>query len=312
MTASFDSSTDGKPGIEPVPASVGAMAIWAKQIENARQQTETAVVKLAGLFDDIVAKLDVAIDASQRDSAGNANEAAQDGEQAQSKLSQVIDDLRDAQKGRELLNQEITSIVSYTDSLQKMAEEVKVIAFKTNILSINAAIEAAHAGSIGRGFAIVAAEVRALSTASRSTGQDINQTITAINKALRRIAAQNETVTGSDRATIERSERNIQAVLQRQRERVEQFIAAAGHTQRQNSEIKANIEDALVHLQFQDRVSQILMQLAAAISAADQLTGELAGQDLDEMANSYTTDEQRRIHAGQDVEAAAPQEVTYF
>lgn len=312
MTALTDSVTHRGQENAPAGETVGALAIWARQIENVREQTEAAIVQLAGAFNGIVRKLDKTIDASQRDSDGNASDAAQDGEQARSKLLQVIEDLRDAQKGRDLLNQEISAIVAYTDELQKMAEEVKVIAFKTNILSLNAAIEAAHAGESGRGFAIVAAEVRTLSTASRSTGQEINETITAINKSLRKIASQNDSVRGSDSEIIERSERNIQAVLQRQRERTEQFIAAAGNARRQNSEIKENIEDALVQLQFQDRVSQILAQLSAAINAADQLRGDLAGQDLEAMADTYTTDEQRRIHAGQDVQAAAPQEVTFF
>lgn len=312
MTALPDSVAHGGQDNSPAGETAGALAIWARQIENVREQTEAAIVQLAAAFNGIVRKLDQTIDASQRDSDGNASDAAQDGEQARGKLSQVIEDLRDAQKGRDLLNQEISAIVAYTDELQKMAEEVKVIAFKTNILSLNAAIEAAHAGESGRGFAIVAAEVRTLSTASRSTGQEINDTITAINKSLRKIASQNDSVRGSDSEIIERSERNIQAVLQRQRERTGQFIAAAGQARRQNSEIKENIEDALVQLQFQDRVSQILAQLSAAISAADQLRGDLAGQDLEAMADTYTTDEQRRIHAGQDVQAAAPQEVTFF
>jgi len=292
--------------------ATGALSIWSKQIENARQQTETAVVELTGLFGNIVNKLDKTIAGSQRESDGHASEAAQDGEQAQSKLSQVIDDLRDAQKNRDVLNKEISAIVAYTDDLQKMADEVKVIAFQTNMLSLNAAIEAAHAGSSGNGFAVVASEVRLLSTASRNTGQNINQRITAINEALRKIAAHNETVSGSDREIIQRSEENIRAVLQRQRERVEKFIAAANGTRQQNAEIKENIEDALVQLQFQDRVSQILAQLVSAMTAADQLTGALAGQSLDEMAGKYTTDEQRRIHAGLAVEAVAPQEVTFF
>jgi methyl-accepting chemotaxis protein len=121
-----------------------------------------------------------------------------------------------------------------------------------------------------------------------------------------------EAVSGSDREIIQRSEENIRAVLQRQRERIEQFITAADGTRRENGQIKENIEDALVQLQFQDRVSQILTQLAGAMQAADQLSGDLAAGSVEELTRTYTTDEQRRIHAGQEAEAAAPQEVTFF
>ena len=304
-------SDDGSAGASG-QAGVGALSIWARQIENARQQTEDAIVRLTGLFGDIVSKLDRSIAVSQRQSDSHASEVRLDGEQARARLSQVITDLKDAQTSRDILNREIASIVAFTDDLSKMAEEVKVIAFQTNMLSLNAAIEAAHAGSSGNGFAVVAQEVRQLSTASRNTGQNINARITSINEALRKIAAQNDAVSGSDREIIQRSEDNIRAVLERQSERIGQFMAAAEHTRRENGEIKANIEDALVHLQFQDRVSQILAQLASAMQAADELSGDLAAGNFNDLSKGYTTDEQRRIHAGQEAAAVAPQEVTFF
>lgn len=316
MTSAHDSvdqsAMEAPDTSDPTRDSSGALTIWARQIENARQQTEDAIVRLSGLFGDIVSKLDRSIAASQRQSDSQAGEARQDGEQAQARLSQVIADLKDAQKSRDVLNKEIAAIVAFTDDLSKMAEEVKVIAFQTNMLSLNAAIEAAHAGSSGNGFAVVAQEVRQLSTASRNTGQNINARIASINEALHKIAAHNQAVSGSDREIIQRSEENIQAVLERQRERIAQFITSADGTRRENSQIKENIEDALVQLQFQDRVSQILTQLTSAMQAADQLSGDLAATNLDELTQTYTTDEQRRIHAGQEAAAVAPQEVTFF
>lgn len=293
-------------------AAGGTLAIWARQIENARQQTETAIVALADAFGGIVGRLDQSIAESQRSSDGHARDATQDGDQALSRLTQVIGDLRNAQKSRDALHGEINTIVSYTGDLQNMAEEVTAIALQTNMLSLNAAIEAAHAGPNGRGFAIVATEVRQLSHASRAIGQNINKRIRSINEALTTIASHNLAVSGSDHEIIQRSEENIQAVLRQQRARTEQFIAAAGTTRKQNGQVKDSIEDALVHLQFQDRVSQILAQLAAAMNAADALADDLVGHQSGDMESAYTTDEQRRIHAGLEVHAVAPQEVTFF
>jgi methyl-accepting chemotaxis protein len=293
-------------------ASPGALGIWSRQIENARQQTEDAIVTLSGLFDGIAHGLDQSIAASQREYDSQSGEARQDGEQAQALLSQVLADLRDAQGGRDILNQEVASIVAFTDDLSTMAEEVRVIAFQTNMLSLNAAIEAAHAGASGAGFAVVAQGVRQLSMASRDAGQKINARVVAINDALRRMASHNATVSGGDREILARAEDNIRAVLQRQRERVEKFIAAAGDTRRRNQDTKEKIEDALVQLQFQDRVSQILSQISSAMQAADSLSSDIADISLDQVASGYTTDEQRQIHAGKDAQTVAPQAVTFF
>lgn len=104
----------------------GALTIWAKQIENARQQTESAVTDLTMRFGDIVQKMDMSIARSQQESASHASEAEQDGVEAEKHLSQVIEALREIQHSRDVLKAEISSIVAYTSELQKMAEDVKM------------------------------------------------------------------------------------------------------------------------------------------------------------------------------------------
>jgi methyl-accepting chemotaxis protein len=300
-----------------------ALNIWARQIENARQQTETAITELSAHFGDIVEKMDASIAKSERASELNAGQANTDGQQAEKDLSQVVDALKQMQRSRDALATEIASIVAYITELQAMAEEVKMIAFQTNLLSVNAAIEAAHAGEHGRGFAIVAQEVQVLSRASRDMGQKINQRIGSITDTLRKIDTSSKALTGQDAEALRTSEGSIRSVLERQRQRVQEFAATADSSRSEHNEIRNSIEDSLVRLQFQDRVSQILaqivsaMQLMAESGAADAGGGPQAGAPadsgrLDRMASTYTTDEQRRIHEGREAESAAPREVTFF
>ncbi|MGC3980657.1 MAG: methyl-accepting chemotaxis protein [Steroidobacteraceae bacterium] len=290
--------------------------IWSKQIDNVRQQTETAVVELATKFGGIVEKLDNGITGSQHESEVQARDAAADGEQAETNLNQVIVALREIQRSRAMLAEEISAIASYTGELQKMAEAVKMIAFQTNMLSLNAAIEAAHAGESGKGFAVVAHEVRNLSQASRDTGQNIDKRITAINETINKIVEHNKSVSGYDQEAIQRSEESIRRVLERQRQRVGQFAAAVDNSRAASIELKQEVEDALVQLQFQDRVSQILAQVSQAMIQSDgpQHPGvvDLGQKRLDKLATAYTTDEQRRIHAGLEAEAVKPREVSFF
>lgn len=312
------------PGVTVDEAAPAALNIWARQIENARQQTETAITELSAHFGDIVVKMDASIAKSERASQLNAGQANADGQQAERDLSQVVDALKQMQRSRDALATEIASIVAYISELQAMAEEVKMIAFQTNLLSVNAAIEAAHAREHGRGFAIVAQEVQVLSRASRDMGQKINQRIASINDTLRRIDARSKAVTGQDAEALRTSEGSIRSVLDRQRQRVEEFAVAADSSRTEHNAIRNSIEDSLVKLQFQDRVSQILaqivsaMQLMAESGGADEADGD---PDMDSpadsgrlarMASTYTTDEQRRIHEGREAESAAPREVTFF
>ncbi len=281
-----------------------ALDIWARQIDNARHQTETAITELSAHFGDIVQKMDAGIAQSERESAQHAQQAQADGAAAEQLLSRVTSALREMQQSREALATEIATIVGYIAELQSMAEEVKMIAFQTNLLSVNAAIEAAHAGEQGRGFAVVAQEVQALSRASRDTGQKINQRIGSVTEMLRSIDARSKSLRGADAAALQGSEESIRDVLAQQRSRIEEFASAASSSREEHNAIRNRIEDALVMLQFQDRVSQILAQVTQAMRSGDA--------PLERMAESYTTDEQRQIHEGLEAEAVAPREVTFF
>lgn len=319
VTTGETSGTDTENDTSRPEHATGALQIWARQIENARQQTETAVTDLTVNFGDIVQKMDKSIADAQQAATALAGQAAKDGQLAEQQLSKVLDALREMQRSRDTLTAEISTIVAYTGELQKMAEDVKMIAFQTQMLSLNAAIEAAHAGERGQGFAVVAHEVQVLAKASREAGQNIHKRIGSITAALAKIGEHNSEVAGQDAEAIRGSEAHIQQVLERQRERAAEANAASDQSRAEHNAIKTDLEDSLVKLQFQDRVSQILAHVVQAMQAADAIPdlGEDAGdgdrtQRLEQMSNSYTTEEQRRIHAGLEAEAVAPREVDFF
>lgn len=92
------------------------------------------------------------------------------------------------------------SIQAASDQIQNVTEVVNEIAFQTNLLSLNAAIEAARAGDYGKGFAVVAEEVRALSQRSSEAAQQIK---TLINNAGNKIQTGAELVKNSSDVFIE-------------------------------------------------------------------------------------------------------------
>jgi len=306
--------------------------VWSRQIESSRSQMEEAVGELSGRFAGIVAKLESAL-APQR-AQGRADEtqdAKQLYEHSQRQLEAVLDALRTMMSGKAAILTQVQALRGFVAQLQEMAEAVAKIAQQTNLLSINAAIEAAHAGEQGRGFATVAQEVRVLSRQSGDTGMRIGQTIKVVNEAIMAALKTAEATAHQEDQAVDVSQTAIREVLERFEGFTTSLADSADELREQSHEIKSEVHEALVQLQFQDRVSQVMSHVRASIDqlpsvieahcAECERTGELHALDpsglLDELAKSYAMQDEHARHEGKQITAAAAAapadtEITFF
>ncbi|MDD2886966.1 MAG: methyl-accepting chemotaxis protein [Aliarcobacter sp.] len=109
-------------------------------------------------------------------------------------INEIVSDTNNLHKEIEVENEVVNSLVSKSKDIAQVISIIQEIAFQTNILSLNAAVEAATAGEAGKGFAVVAAEVRNLANRSADAAKQIKDVVNSIQNETGKIKDSSETV----------------------------------------------------------------------------------------------------------------------
>lgn len=300
---------------------ISVLPILRRQVETVRDQTESEISSLAERFESLVHLLEQTI--AQSEYQGDAAFLLVI-EDSRRDLDQVVGTLASIMDAKEQVLCKVKALANYTIELDSMAIGVAKIADQTNLLALNAAIEAARAGEQGRGFAVVADEVRTLSRLSGETAQHIRATVELISTDMNDALSIAEQTSEQDLHAQTRSQQSIQSVLDRFSTTSNHLSEAATFLQQRNQMVQRDVSEMVVAMQFQDRTSQMLSQVSESMerlgdalsNSGDTASG--AAQVLDvatwlgEMEQSYVTREQHLNHGGGSISGVNADDITFF
>jgi methyl-accepting chemotaxis protein len=276
--------------INEVSSSISQLAMSAEKLSAVTRETNkgiqkqhldidlvaTAMVEMAATVNEVSKNTESTSDATKL-----AHKEATSGHHIVSNAKSTIDELA---VGVEQASVVVYSLENDSGAIGKILDVIRAIAEQTNLLALNAAIEAARAGEQGRGFAVVADEVRTLAKRTQDSIEEIESMIKSLQKGTRKAVAAMDN--GKEMATTSVQQiAEVALSLDKINENIEtinemslQIATAADQQSTVTNEISRNITEisgvALVTAQGAEQTSSATNELADLAEKLREVTGK--------------------------------------
>lgn len=222
-------------GVNVLAATAAEISATIAQLSTSASQTASATVETTSTIEELRQAAQVSADKARAvaDSAQGAARASETGRLA---AEQTIDGLAHISDQMTLIGESITRLSEHSQVVGEIVSTVTDLAAQSNLLAVNASIEAAKAGEMGKGFAVVAQEIRNLADQSKESTRQVRAILAEVQKATGKVVHSSELGCKSVAAGRQQAEEAGQAIRSlsgsvQEASRAAVQIAASSHQQ---------------------------------------------------------------------------------
>lgn len=271
-----DTLGDVRDGCSHAESIATELISGARHTTEAFEQHRSELATVASTMDGIAGKVsEVATNAAEAGERSEGGSAALDS--ASHQLASSHDAISRLEQDMLTARERMDALLKHSDEVLHVLDVIQGVSEQTNLLALNAAIEAARAGEHGRGFAVVADEVRKLAMRTQESTNEIQGIIDNLRTASNQVADQLQVSASSSQAGLEslgRTRDELDALRQRFLEVLDMNRTIARDTTVQQDSINA-VHEGLQH--FSEQGGQASTMAEQARAASEHLSERMAG-----------------------------------